>query len=1037
MAPKAAPPPTTLTLRPGRDAHPGEIAKARPKRTAEEMKKLRQEASARKAEAAENRKAGIAKAATVEVRQEVEDRANDRDGNNPPPTTMQKVLRPRPEQTTEPENENSGNDGDVIDPCSSGPGSSDEFQLDGNDAELDLSEDEEAIDKGRSRKTKVTGTKKQKGSMRNAVAEARAKISAPDSTADAQGPQLGGLRETYKRGRTSISSQFSQRSQSAGSAMSVDRTSVGLSENESVPPSEYQDSSEGLGGIGSDIDDGDEAGWARERDKEKINSLAGIVDTDAPGLVPLRSAKSKDKIKKSDIRLRDLPSELQADFGKLFTPALIRYVSLLPPWQNVDWEEVAEIWDGLFPDEELAKDLNLRTIVVKLADDKITAYRNSFSSTEVKALDELYTQEEAKTPEARADVVACLLEGNDTNRAFYYREYADKEGNVIQKGLFQSHLITRGLASHYAAIRSPTAPVEDPETTEFPETPLVYTIQAAKRALNYSVTGELVVPGQRLGEFSKANWGDKVEFREGRPITVNTTSSLVTVVRKLENKPLLWRKIIKAAIEASLPKKRRGGDIEAINVEAVPAADFDLVDNDSEWAKSPEKEICQFADEVREFPLPLLEDAAPDDIGASLQWCVLEHIRETVLMYIHRFFYAQAIIEQPVNPLKSTYAPSFLATYRAGVTILKSVREQFALMPHACARFWTMWTFAFGAAVVFGTVVTRSPSSPLAAAAMAELKQACVLFSKAAVFSRRATKALSILTKLSEKARYALAAAQNDPSPGENGGVLGNTTGVLGPGGMPVKVNKEEPEDELSILAGHTRFVSGQLQRGSQGSSLRFPAQQQHQQREQHQVVCIGQQQQPEDQMQGGIFHKAYEAEPPRRQYHAQQYPAQQPPLPHQPQNSMPSSCSSFHAMQNMGRSKPTLNMNVNMSWDSREYPQSAHQPLHSVLEQQQHHQQQQHEHQFYMPYGTRMATSLPSPLSSPYAWPVDSYWIDAEPQQQQQQQHSRYQHPNQHQQQQQQQYTQRIIYAHPQHAAYQVHNAELEQFINPEFWSV
>ncbi|KAJ7844798.1 hypothetical protein B0H13DRAFT_2364028 [Mycena leptocephala] len=582
MAPKAAPPPTTLTLRPGRDAHPGEIDKARSKRTAEEMKKLRQEAAARKAEATENRKAGIAKAATVEVRQEVEDRANDRDGNNPPLMTMQKVLRPRPEQTTEPKNEDSGNDGDVIDPCSSGPGSSDEFQLDGNDAELDLSEDEEAVDKGRGRKTKVTGTKKQKGSMRNAVAEARAKISATDSAADAQGkrkarppsapaakkskgPQLGGLRETYKRGRTSVSSQFSQRSQSAGSAMSVDRTSVGLSENESVPPSEYQDSSEGLGGIDSDIDDGDEAGWARERNEAKINSLAGIVETDAPGLVPLRSAKSKDKIKKADIRLRDLPSELQADFGKLFTPALIRYVSSLPPWQS------------------LAKDLNLRTIVVKLADDKITAYCNSFSSTEVKALDEVYAQEEAKTPEARADVVACLLEGNDTNRAFYYRDYADKEGNVIQKGLFQSHLITRGLASHYAAIRSHTTPFEDPETTEFPETPLVYTIQAAKRALNYSVTGELVVPGQHLGEFSKANWGGKIEFREGRPIAVNTTSSLVAVVRKLENKPVLWRKIIRAAIETSLPKKRRGGDIEAINVEAVPAADFDLVDNDSEW----------------------------------------------------------------------------------------------------------------------------------------------------------------------------------------------------------------------------------------------------------------------------------------------------------------------------------------------------------------------------------------------------------------------------------------------------------------------
>lgn len=44
--------------------------------------------------------------------------------------------------------------------------------------------------------------------------------------------------------------------------------------------------------------------------------------------------------------------------------------------------------------------------------------------------------------------------------------------------------------------------------------------------------------------------------------------------------------------------------------------------------------------------------------------------------------------------------------------------------------------------VVFGTVVTRGPRSPLAVSAMAELEQACVLFSKAAVYSKRATKAL-------------------------------------------------------------------------------------------------------------------------------------------------------------------------------------------------------------------------------------------------------------------------------------------------------
>jgi len=68
-------------------------------------------------------------------------------------------------------------------------------------------------------------------------------------------------------------------------------------------------------------------------------------------------------------------------------------------------------------------------------------------------------------------------------------------------------------------------------------------------------------------------------------------------------------------------------------------------------------------------------------------------------MYLHRSFFAQAIMDHPLNPLKSPYAHSFVASYRAASTILKSVKEQFALFPNSCARFWTMWTFAFTAAV--------------------------------------------------------------------------------------------------------------------------------------------------------------------------------------------------------------------------------------------------------------------------------------------------------------------------------------------------
>jgi hypothetical protein len=127
--------------------------------------------------------------------------------------------------------------------------------------------------------------------------------------------------------------------------------------------------------------------------------------------------------------------------------------------------------------------------------------------------------------------------------------------------------------------------------------------------------------------------------------------------------------------------------------------------------------IMELDRKVREFPLPEGMVSSSDDLAGSFQKCVLDHIRETgtniflsfiinqvhdvciVLMYIHRSFFAQAIIEHPVNPLKSTYAPSFLAAYRASSTILKSIREQFNMWPNSCSRFWTMWTSAFSAAV--------------------------------------------------------------------------------------------------------------------------------------------------------------------------------------------------------------------------------------------------------------------------------------------------------------------------------------------------
>ncbi|KAG1738523.1 fungal-specific transcription factor domain-containing protein [Suillus lakei] len=225
--------------------------------------------------------------------------------------------------------------------------------------------------------------------------------------------------------------------------------------------------------------------------------------------------------------------------------------------------------------------------------------------------------------------------------------------------------------------------------------------------------------------------------------------------------------------------------------------------------------IMEIDRKVREFPIPdpaaLIASSAsgvspppiteePLSHAESMGRLVMSHSRETLLLYIHRSFFAQAIIENPVNPLKSAYAPSFLAAYRASQTILRTIQQAFNEYPSLCARFWTVWTFAFSAAIVFGTIVTRGPQSPLASNAMKELDDACNLFSRAAAHSRRAAQALPILTKLSEKAHAALAAAQNERPSQQLG--------------QQWSVKVEQDDDELDIFAGRTRFISAKRPSG-------------------------------------------------------------------------------------------------------------------------------------------------------------------------------------------------------------------------------
>ncbi|KAG6813503.1 hypothetical protein H0H92_010528 [Tricholoma furcatifolium] len=153
-----------------------------------------------------------------------------------------------------------------------------------------------------------------------------------------------------------------------------------------------------------------------------------------------------------------------------------------------------------------------------------------------------------------------------------------------------------------------------------------------------------------------------------------------------------------------------------------------------------------------------------------MRGCLLAQYRTVALLYIHRSFFAQAMLDHPANPLRSPYAPSFLAAYRCGGVS--------------------------GHIIIVGTIVTRSPSSSMAPSAFIELGLACDLFEKGASQSRRARSGLVILRKLREKAFQVYSQFRS-----------GNpTTNAVLAVGKP-----DYGDDELALFGGQTRVLVSKL----------------------------------------------------------------------------------------------------------------------------------------------------------------------------------------------------------------------------------
>ncbi|KAG6888304.1 hypothetical protein C0995_009303 [Termitomyces sp. Mi166 len=227
-------------------------------------------------------------------------------------------------------------------------------------------------------------------------------------------------------------------------------------------------------------------------------------------------------------------------------------------------------------------------------------------------------------------------------------------------------------------------------------------------------------------------------------------------------------------------------------------------------AKSPSySTILEIDRKVREVTLPTSfkpyvtrEDG--DDIyyssSHSLQGFYASQHRTVTMIYLHRSFFAQAMLDYPTNPLLSPFAPSFLTAFRSASVIIRASAHQFDRCAEMAMRVWFLMYHTFSAAIIVGTVVTRSPSSDIAPGALQDLCRAVELFERTAKQSQRAKIALGVLHRLKEKAVRAYSQHKSNSIP------VQPSINPANP--LPLSPNADDGDDDLAIFGGQTRVLS-------------------------------------------------------------------------------------------------------------------------------------------------------------------------------------------------------------------------------------
>ncbi|KAH8113147.1 hypothetical protein DFH11DRAFT_1510936 [Phellopilus nigrolimitatus] len=150
-------------------------------------------------------------------------------------------------------------------------------------------------------------------------------------------------------------------------------------------------------------------------------------------------------------------------------------------------------------------------------------------------------------------------------------------------------------------------------------------------------------------------------------------------------------------------------------------------------------EIIELDRKIRDFEThpdmlrPSTSFDVDDDFNVSLRRYMWGLFKEVSLLFIHRNFFARALLERPTSPMSSPFASSVLSAYASAITLLRVVREYFEKYPYLLLRQWIIWAHTLTSGVIIGSIAVRGQASTTAPTALKELNQVIDLFEKAKV----------------------------------------------------------------------------------------------------------------------------------------------------------------------------------------------------------------------------------------------------------------------------------------------------------------